>query len=653
MTVVDDGRAATAAPVFKDPRVRTFTALGELLFYRADLASGEVAWIPTLLERWGYAPEGIVANVTWWLGITHPDDVPVVVGFLEEAIAGRRVEWDLRYRMRRADGSWAHVLGRAKLLRDADGTPVATEGAVRDVSSIAAAEEALRDREQSYRLLAENSRELICRHDADGTYRYVSPAVRELTGWSPDELLGQNPYEFFHPDDRQRITEESHALALRGELDRVGIVYRFRRRDGSHAWLETLTRPLLDADGNIVGLQTSSRDVSERRELQERLARAQRLEAIGTLAGGVAHDFNNLLTVVRGNTELLLGDAADDETRALLEEVRDSVQRAAALTRQLLILGRQELPKRGLVDLSHTVRALGPIVQRVAGSRIPVEMDVEDDCWVAGDQSQMEQLLLNLVGNARDAMREGGTLRVHCAPVTLREDAQSDVGQVPAGAWLRLSVADEGIGMSREVLARAVEPFFTTKPLGQGTGLGLATAQAILQGLGGHLTIDSSAGSGTTVGCWLPPMSPPIESVGPPVAAVDADVASDSPLVLVVDDEAPVRRVTQRMLERNGYRVATADDGTTALALLDEGLEPALVLTDVMMPVMSGRVLAAALKERGRSIPVLFMSGYAREELLADGMLGNELPLVHKPFTLPVLLEAVSAALGAIPVGKR
>jgi PAS domain S-box-containing protein len=650
MQVPDDGRAATVAPIFADPRVLTFASLGELLMYRADLASGEIIWIPSLLESWGYAPGQIEPTVAWWLGITHPEDVPVVVGFLEDAIAGRRTEWDLRYRARRADGSWAHVQGRARLLRDAQGAPLATEGVVRDVSATVIAEEKLRERELTYRLLTENSRELICRHDADGTYRYVSPAVQELTGWTPGDLLGRNPYDFFHPDDRDRIAAEAHALALRGELDRSGVVYRFRRRDGSYAWFETLTRPLLGADGLVTALQTSSRDVSERRALQEQLTRAQRLEAIGTLAGGVAHDFNSLLTVLRGNTEFLLEDERDDERRSALEEMRLAAQRAAALTRQLLILGRKELPGSGLLDVAQVIRTLEPIVARMAGPRVRVAVEVAEASWVTADQSQLEQLVLNLVGNARDSMSDGGTIALRCAPVTLATESRAAIGAVPAGTWLRVAVADDGAGMTPEVLGRALEPFFTTKPVGQGTGLGLATVQTIVQGLQGQVTIDSQPGVGTTVCCWLPLQTAPVaaaESPAAPVrAAAGAGTDAEGRCILVVDDEPLVRAVAQRILERRGYGVVTADDGSTALAQIEAGLVPDLVLTDVMMPVMTGRDLADALQARGMDVPVVFMSGYAREELLADGMLGQELPLVHKPFTASVLLDVVRQGIG-------
>jgi CheY-like chemotaxis protein len=284
----------------------------------------------------------------------------------------------------------------------------------------------------------------------------------------------------------------------------------------------------------------------------------------------------------------------------------------------------------------------------VAGPRVTVAVEVENACWAIADQTQLEQLVMNLVGNARDSMPDGGTVALSCGPVTLAEETRAAIGAVPAGTWLRIAVADQGVGMSADVLARALEPFFTTKPVGQGTGLGLATVQTIVQGLQGHLTIDSQPGVGTTVCCWMPLHAAPVAAAESPSAPVRAEPATDAEgrCILVVDDEPMVRSVAQRILERRGYAVVTADDGATALAQIEAGLVPDLVLTDVMMPMMTGRALADALQARGMEVPVVFMSGYAREELLADGMLGQELPLVHKPFTVAALLEAVREGVG-------
>ena len=649
MTVPDDGDLASAARLFADPRLRQYSDLAGLLMYRADLATGAIEWTPALLWQLGYRPEDVTPTVDWWLGSMHPEDMATVTVFLREALEGKRAEWELHYRLRRADGSWAHVEGRARLLRDAAGRPVSTEGVVRDVSEQRAAEEALREREAAFRLLAEGSRELICRHAQDGTYTYVSSAIREITGWEPTDLVGRNPYEFFHPDDHTRIQEEGHATAMRGELNRNGVVYRFRCEDGSHVWLDTLTRPIVNDAGDIVEFQTSSRDVTERRLLEERLARSQKLEAIGVLAAGVAHDFNNLMTIVRGNIELLQDQPTHPEASELLAEVHDATQRAAALTRQLLIIGRREMTRLTPMDIAATVRTLAGLLARLTGDRAEVVLAADHPCWVEADASMIEQVLLNLVKNARDATDGPGRIHVSVAAVTVAADCVSAAGHVPAGDWIRLSVLDDGIGMSAEVLARAFEPFFTTKSEDLGTGLGLATVQAVVQRLGGHLTIDSAPMQGATVSCFFAP-----------TAAFDTDFAAAAPLagradeakgnhILVVDDEPSVLAVARRMLERNGYSVTTAVGGLDAMAKFELGLSPDLLLTDVMMPGMSGRALAESVLVRAPAMPVVFMSGFAREGLLQDGMIGQDHPLVRKPFALDELLGVVQEALAREP----
>jgi PAS domain S-box-containing protein len=646
MPVPDDGQLATAAPVFADHRVQGFSALGGFLIYRADLATGVIEWTPGLLWGWGYLPEDIEPCVAWWLARTHPDDVATVTRFLQEALEGKRTEWTLHYRMQRADGSWAHVEGRARLLRAPDGRPISTEGVVRDVSEQREAEAALREREVMFRLLTEQSRELICRRDADGRYLYVSPAIVELAGWTPEQLVGRNAYEYLHPDDVDRIRAEAHALALRGEVARTGIQYRFRRADGSYLWLETLTRPITDDTGAVVELHTSSRNVTERRLLEEQLARAQKLEAIGMLAGGVAHDFNNLMTIVRGNIELVRDVVVDAEAGELLTEALEATQRAASLTRQLLILGRRNLEQRVPVDLSAAVRGMSGLLTRLAGADVRVRIDAAAPCWVDGDHTTLEQVLLNVVSNARDAIQGAGSIDIAVGPVTLASAHHATLGTVPAGTWVRLAVADTGEGMSPDVLAHALEPFFTTKDQGRGTGLGLPTVLAAVQRLDGHLTVDSQPGRGTTVACWLPPVPTPTASSAPPEEPSSSRPDDgQAPLVLVVDDEPSVRSVARRALEKHGFLVKTAEDGSDALALLEGGLRPHLILTDVMMPRMSGPALAEAVLARDPTMPVVFMSGFAREELLQDGMLGHDHPLVHKPFTLNDLLAAVQGAL--------
>jgi PAS domain S-box-containing protein len=640
-SAADDGSTASLRPVLTDPRIQSLAGLGDLLIYRTDIASGETVWTPALLRQWGYEVGAVGQHQQWWLERTHPDDVAILTRFLDEALSGEREQWGLAYRFRRADGSWAWVEGRARILRDAAGHPVATEGVVRDSSRIRAAEAALRKSEEHFRLLTEHARELVCRHDADGTYRYVSPAITELTQWAPDDLLGRTPYEFFHPDDHARIAAEAHATALQGDLVTIGMQYRFRCKDGTYRWLETLTRPLLDESNTVIGLQTSSRDVTDRRQAEQMLMKTQKLDAIGHLASGVAHEFNNLLTVTSANLDLLLATPHDEHTHALLAESLTATTGAAVLTRQLMTLGRRELPRREAVDITALLERLSPMLRRLAGPRTTLQVGAAPDMWVKGSATQLEQVLLNLVANARDALRDRLDIAVRAESVVLAEPLQARVGTVPAGSWVCLRVEDTGMGIPDAVLDHILEPFYTTKPAGTGLGLGLPTIVAILTDLGGTLTVSTTEGHGTTVTCWLPPCARPASATAVGPTARGRSQRRAGCRVLLVDDEPAVLKVAHRVLMTLGFDVTPAASAAEALSNLGSGPPPDVMLTDVTMPEMSGPELVRRVHELMPSLPVAFMSGYAREDLLQQGQIGEEYPLVHKPFVAADLCAAL------------
>jgi PAS domain S-box-containing protein len=512
---------------------------------------------------------------------------------------------------------------------------------VRDSSRIRAAEVALRKSEEHFRLLTEHSRELVCRHDADGTYRYVSPAITELTQWAPDDLLGRTPYEFFHPDDRARIAADAHATALQGDLVTIGMQYRFRCKDGTYRWLETLTRPLFDESNTVIGLQTSSRDVTDRRQAEQMLMKTQKLDAIGHLASGVAHEFNNLLTVTSANLDLLLATPHDEHTHALLSESLAATTGAAVLTRQLMTLGRRELPRREAVDITVLLERLSPMLRRLAGPRTTLQVGAAPDMWVNGSATQLEQVLLNLVANARDALRDRLDIAVRAESVVLAEPLQARVGAVPAGSWVCLRVEDTGVGIPDTVLDHILEPFYTTKPAGTGLGLGLPTIVAILTDLGGTLTVSTTEGHGTTVTCWLPPCARPATATAVGPTARGRSQRRAGCRVLLVDDEPAVLKVAHRVLMTLGFDVTPAASAAEALSNLGNGPPPDVMLTDVTMPEMSGPELVRRVHELMPSLPVAFMSGYAREDLLQQGQIGEEVPLVHKPFVAADLCAAL------------
>ncbi|HEX8051991.1 MAG TPA: ATP-binding protein, partial [Thermoleophilaceae bacterium] len=368
---------------------------------------------------------------------------------------------------------------------------------------------------------------------------------------------------------------------------------------------------------------------TERERLENRLQQSQRLETVGQLAGGVAHDFNNLLAVILNYAYFVRERLPEDsEVRADLEEIRHAAERASELTHQLLVFSRRETIRPVVLDLNDVVRDMQRLLGRTLGERVELVTELADEpCLVEADSSQLEQVVLNLVVNARDAMPRGGTIRV----------------ETRLGEEVLLAVSDEGEGMEPEVAARAFEPFFTTKPKGAGTGLGLATVYGTVTQAGGHAEIDSEPGRGTTLRVYLP-QAAPRESDAPEVVAVDSS-PTDGATVLVVEDEDPVRRLTCRILAGSGYECLEARGGEEALRLYEQHRSRvALLLSDVVMPGMSGQELAQRIGGEGSGPPVLFMSGYTDEAVLPRER-ADEGALLHKPFTADALLRSVREAL--------
>jgi PAS domain S-box-containing protein len=396
----------------------------------------------------------------------------------------------------------------------------------------------------------------------------------------------------------------------------------------------------LTEGGRLVRTWGTQRDVTEQRLLEEQLRQAQKLEAVGRLAGGIAHDFNNILTAILGTTDLMLGDLPEDHpTRPDALEVRKAAMRAAELTRQLLAYSRRQvlLPRR--VDVSAVVGALDPMLRRLIGEDIELVTALGVGLPpVTADPSQLEQVVLNLAVNARDAMPRGGRLRIETAAVTIAAEAEAPV---PPGGYVLLAVSDTGVGMTPEVRAHLFEPFFTTKETGKGTGLGLATVYGIVRQSNAHIVVETAPGQGTVMRVYFPAA----EAAAPPAPAPaePATAPAAGHTVLLVEDEDAVRGFARRALEGAGYRVLAARDGATALAAAaDHPGTIDLLLTDVVMPGMSGRALAGRFAERWPDVPVIYMSGYAEDSVL-DGTDGA--PLLPKPFDSDTLLRHIRRSL--------
>ena len=527
----------------------------------------------------------------------------------------------------------------------------------RDVTDRQRAEEGMRQSEARFRAIVEYAPEAIVLLDG-GSQRLlaVNAAAERLFGLPREELLEKTLVELSslrQPDGgpsepRLRAHVDDALLGAKPEFD-----WTIRNARGADVPCEVrllrLPQESPHAHDQGVVVRGSLSDVSGRRRLQEQLAQSQRLEAIGRLAGGVAHDFNNMMTVVIGTAEVLLGRlASTDPMRAELADIVGAAERAALVTRQLLAFGRRQRLAPLLVDLSAHVEHMNRVLQRVVGEDIELELELARPLGVVRvDAGQIEQVVLNLVVNARDAMPNGGRLTLQTANVTLDGEYQRLHNGVPPGRYVMLAVSDSGEGIAEGVRAHIFEPFFTTKELGRGTGLGLATVHGIVEQSGGHIWVYSEPGTGTTFKVYLPRVDEArTHSSEPPPAPNDRYSGVET--VLVVEDDPHVRQFVRKALQRGGYTVLEANNGGEALLIMEQHLAAIdLLLTDVVMPRMTGPQLALRLRALRPDLPAVYMSGYAEDRVIEPGALGENDAFVQKPVGPEDLLRHVRSAIDA------
>jgi PAS domain S-box-containing protein len=476
--------------------------------------------------------------------------------------------------------------------------------------------------------------------DAGGTIVTTNRALEDMLGATKEELRDRPLAAFLHPDDAPAELERFAEL-MTGSSDRYTVEHRFVGRRGPMAVREAVAL-VRNADGRPEFAIAMFEDVTERLELEGRLRQAQKMEAIGQLAGGVAHDFNNMLTAISGYSEFALGRLGDAESavRGDIEQVQRAAQRARDLTRQLLAFSRKQILQPKVVDVNDVVTETDKLVTRLIGEDIEVKTALEVRLGrVQVDPGQLQQVLVNLVVNARDAMPAGGTVTVTTANADLDDAAAAALRPIEPGRYVVLSVCDTGHGMDDEVRSHVFEPFFTTKEQGKGTGLGLATVYGIVKQSGGWVFVDSAPGAGSTFSVYLPRLDddPEEERDAPPDEA-----APGSETVLLVEDEEIVRNLVQEVLAAQGYTVLAARDGQEALEATDrhDG-RIHLLLTDVVMPRMSGREVADRLRERRPETRVLFMTGYTDHAIVQEGVLDPGTELLEKPFTFDTLQRKV------------
>jgi PAS domain S-box-containing protein len=506
-------------------------------------------------------------------------------------------------------------------------------------------QEKLRRSEAYFRQLTENSLDLITILDGAGVVRYQSPSLQAVLGHRAEEWSGKSMPDFVHPDDRVAVAE-----ALNPVPPTPGrapfLTFRFLHQDNSWRVLEGRVHNLL-ADPVVAGIVLNSRDVTERKRLEEQFVQAQKVQAIGQLAGGVAHDFNNILTAILGYTDLLLKELPPQGALQLnAGEIKKAATRAASLTRQLLAFSRKQVLQPRVLDLNGIVSDMHKMLKRLLGEHIDLmTVPLGDLGRVKADPGQMEQVLVNLAVNARDAMDHHGRMTIETANVRLDETYCYLRTDVTPGEYIMLAVTDSGCGMTAEIKARIFEPFFTTKEPGRGTGLGLATCQGIVKQSGGHIAVYTEVGRGTTFKVYLPRVYEALETAGK--REQPHEIAGGTETLLFVEDEPMLRELGMLILSGLGYRVLPADNGVQALRLLEQhraqGIH--LLLTDVVMPEMGGKELSEHLRVVSPQTKVLFCSGYTQDGIVHEGTLAEGVRFLQKPYTVATLAHRVREVL--------
>ena len=632
-----EGTPSEQALQASEQRFRTLVESIDDVVFRLDRDQRCVDAFGRWLERQGFNPADLIGKAI--AEIVGPEAARIHELANERALGGETLTYDWVLRSHRGVH---HMQTTLSPLRDATGHVTGIVGVGRDVTQRVEAGREL----QRWARIFEHAGWGVAIISADGrTIESVNPAFALMHGWTVDELLGQPMAALTVPGRRDEFLHPDGALRTHGH--QIWETERLRRKGVSFPALIDATA-VRDPDGQVICYAVNVQDLTERRRAEEQVRQAQKMEAVGRLAGGVAHDFNNMMMIIMGFSDFLLTTLARDDPRwADADEIRKAAERAMHLTRQLLGFGRQQLVARSVLSLNEVVSGMERMLRPLLGEDIRLVTRLSVGLGgVEADYGQLEQVVMNLALNARDAMRGGGRLSIETLDVDLPEGyAYRHIGiDIPAGPYVMLVVTDSGQGMSPEVKGRLFEPFFTTKPTTQNTGLGLTTVYGIVVQSGGYIWVDSEAGKGTAFKICFPRVDPESESLPPAEHAHEPTRGSET--VLLVEDEEAVRTVATRVLRNQGYFVIAACNGEEALSLAEKVRGAIdLVLTDVVMPDMAGPEMVVHLLERWPGIRVVFMSGYAQGDKVRTEIADQETSFLQKPFSADSLLLTVREVL--------
>ncbi|MDO8423960.1 MAG: PAS domain S-box protein [Parvibaculum sp.] len=552
--------------------------------------------------------------------------------------------------LKRADGSYVWTQVSGSNINNDDGERIGSLGIMVDISERKRAEEALQSKQRALetaldvnRNLIDSTLDVVCVTDDEGRFVSVNRRARDVWGYEPDDMIGQNFRSYLAPDTITPPREKIREFRA-NRIGKAPFEVKMRHKDGHYVEM-SLT---LSWNEKHQLMFSYLRDLTEQKVLEERLQQAQRLEAISQLTGGVAHDFNNLLTVILGNSETLANRLSNDQqSRMLAEMTRTAAERGSDLTNRLLSFARQQALDPKPCDVADLLTRMEGLIRRVMDGNIEIVCEGKDGLQdVLVDSSQLETAILNIAVNARDAMPDGGSLIISTANVTL-DASNTELGsETKPGAFVEIVFRDTGCGMSAESLSRAFEPFYTTKPVGDGSGLGLSMVYGFIRQSRGHVTVTSEPGEGTAVRLYLPVCEAATEVVAAPAPVIAED--SGNELILLVEDNDLVRTFVEGQLESLGYRVISVENGVKALDVLRDDNSIDLLFTDVVMPGgLNGRQLADEARKLRTGIKVLFTSGYSEDTIIHHGRLDEDVQLLSKPYKRRELAEKVRLALEA------
>jgi PAS domain S-box-containing protein len=629
----------------KEGRFRLFAENARDIIYRYRLspARGFEYVSPSVTALTGYTPEEHYADPDLGVKLVHPVDREALKKVMQAPDSGNPqvIRWIHK------NGAVLWTEQRNVPIYDAAGRLVAIEGIARDITERKKAEEALREHEKRFREFLDNMHLSAVMLDREGRVTFCNNYLLNLTGWTREEAIGGNWFDLFVPGDLRAGVKDYHAALLAGASVPLHHENPILTRKGEQrpvVWDNTLLR---SSGGEIVGTASIGIDVTERRKLEEQLRQAQKMEAVGQLAGGIAHDFNNILTAIVGYAHLLkMKMEEDDPLLVNVEPILESAQRAASLTHSLLAFSRKQTISIKPVDLNAVIRKMEKLLLRVIGEDVEMRSDLSAGPLVAfADAGQVEQVLMNLATNARDAMPKGGRLTIRSERRGIEESFIRTHGYGQTGDYAVFTVSDTGIGMDERTRAKIFEPFFTTKETGKGTGLGLAMVYGIVKQHNGFITVVSEPGAGTTFDVYLPLAAQAGEEAEPPVMRQTAAVPRGAGTLLVAEDDPTLRTLSSLVLRESGYTVIEAEDGEEAVRKFRENKEEIrLVILDAIMPKKNGKEAFDEIRKARPSIKALFVSGYAPDMVKEKGLLDGA-EILHKPLSPGDLLKKVREIL--------